>query len=97
MARVIDTATMAAGFSPYGSIAELETAPETASDNVAEPSGVVGPLVDGHLADDGSTLCAVARGGMAFDDDEVPGTGIDAESRTEPWSIGADEFDGDCL
>ncbi|MEM6294832.1 MAG: hypothetical protein AAGA54_26405 [Myxococcota bacterium] len=82
---------------PYGSIAELESALADAADNIAEPSGVTDPLVDGHLEGDGSTLCAVARGGLAFEDDVVLGTDIDAEPRTEPWSIGADEFDGDCL
>ncbi len=84
------------GQAVYTSIAGLESGLATASDNVAEPSGVAEPTEDGHLADDGSVLCSVARGGLELED-EAAAVDLDREDRTAPWSIGADELDGDCL
>jgi hypothetical protein len=84
-----------AGAAVFNTVPELEAAHPDAGDNVDLESGVVDPVSDWHLRDDGTTLCGVARGGI---DVGVAGTtDIEGTARTEPWSIGAYELDSSCL
>lgn len=84
------------GSAGFTTIATLEEGVPNASDNISEDPGVVDPAADWHLLDDGSVLCAVARGGVEPTGD-VADVDFDQEGRTDPRSIGADEFDGRCL
>lgn len=84
------------GSTQFMTIATLEAGLRAASDNVSEAPGVVDPVADWHLLDDGSVLCSVARGGVD-PSSTVADVDIDIEGRTPPRSIGADEYDGRCL
>ena len=83
------------GAATFNSIPELEAGHPDAADNVDVESGVVDPASDWHLRDDGTTLCAVARGGLNPGVDSA--NDIDGTPRTDPWSIGAYELDSSCL
>jgi hypothetical protein len=86
---------MYSGSAVFNSIVELENGHADAADNVDVEPGVVDPANDWHLRTDGSTLCAVARGGI--DVGLADGTDADGMSRTPPWSMGAYELDSACL
>jgi len=83
------------GFSAT-TLLELEQNLETATDNVAvEPSVMDALAGDLRLRDDGTVACALSRGGAALAG-LVPEIDRQGAMRTEPWSIGAFELDGDC-
>lgn len=84
------------GSTAYTTIGALEAGVRVASDNVSAEAGVVDADADWHLLDDGSVLCAVARGGVE-PTSSVADIDFDEEPRTDPRSIGADEYDGQCL
>ncbi len=78
------------------SLASLHGQVDGASGNISEEPGVVDVESDWHLRTDGTTPCAVSRGG-----EDASAThdaaDYDGEDRTVPWSIGAFEYDGACL
>ncbi len=84
------------GSAGFTTIATLEAGIPNASDNISEEPGVVDPAADWHLLGDGSVPCTVTRGGIEPTAD-VAVVDFDQEDRTDPRSIGADEFDGPCL
>jgi hypothetical protein len=86
---------MYSGVAVFNSIPELEAGHPDAAGNVDVESGVVDPSSDWHLRDDGTVLCAVARGGV--DVGVAAATDADGVQRTERWSIGAYELDSVCL
>jgi hypothetical protein len=75
---------------------ELETNLDIATDNVSLDAAVMDAVSgDLRLRDDGTVPCALARGGLAVSG-LVPDIDRDGSDRTDPWSIGAFELDGDC-
>jgi|GEM_PF-1447317 len=79
-----------------GTITELHALVDGASDNVQVDAGVVDPVTDLHLRDDGTAPCEVVVGGL--DLSALAGSiDLDGVGRSDPWSIGAYELDGACL
>ena len=75
---------------------ELENNLDIATDNVSLDAAVMDAVSgDLRLRDDGTVPCALARGGLAVSG-LVPDIDRDGSDRTDPWSIGAFELDGDC-